>query len=315
MSRTTHGSGSVDRPTVSEVPAHLRELEASWRPDEQVREDEVAVLPPSALAALLDQPTPVAAAGDPLPPLWHWLLFPDVLRSDELGDDGHPRQSELVPPLPNRQRMFGGGRVEWPGVLRCGERVRRVSRVRDIRARLGGTGPLLIVTVVHELSVAGEVRVVESQDLVYREADAPSHEAMGPLPIGVSRRADWLDDPDAAWSLSIEPDPVLLFRFSALTWNAHRIHYDEPYATQVEGHPGLVVQGPLLALLLLEVPRRHLASQPISGLTWRMRRPVHAGERVLVQGDAPTTEGEMALWAATAAQAEAVTATATLGRS
>jgi hydroxyacyl-ACP dehydratase HTD2-like protein with hotdog domain len=314
MSRATGDRGVVDGGAGAEVPARFRELEASWRPDEQVREDEVAALSPTAFAALLDQPTPVTEPGDPLPPLWHWLLFPEVLRSDELGADGHPRESALVPPLPNRRRVFGGGTVQWFGLLRCGDRVRRVSRVRDVRTRVGGSGPLLIVTVVHELSVSGEVRVVESQDLIYREADAATRPARDASRDRVPPGAVLRDDPRAAWSISVEVDPVLLFRFSALTWNAHRIHYDEPYATRVEGHPGLVVHGPLLALLLLEVPRRHLASRRLDRLSWRMRRPVHARQPVLVRGAAPTAEGELALWASTDTATESVTATARLER-
>jgi hydroxyacyl-ACP dehydratase HTD2-like protein with hotdog domain len=303
----TSGAGTSDD---RQVPAHFREVERSWRPEAVVAHDEVGPLAPTAFAALLDRPSPVDAPGAQLPPLWHWLLFPEVIPSSALGEDGHPRQSALVPPLPDRRRVFGGGRLRWHGVLRCGQRVRRVSRVADVRARVGATGPLLIVTVVHELSSNGELLVVEEQDHVYRDALETSTAPGGPAAV-----APPPDDTEPRWSLTFVPDTVLLFRFSALTWNAHRIHYDRTYATEVEGHQDLVVHGPLLAMLLLEVPRRHLPHARVTDLTWRLHHPVHVDRELLVRADGPTDAGELTVRAGAPREPDAVTATVTVAQS
>jgi hydroxyacyl-ACP dehydratase HTD2-like protein with hotdog domain len=303
--------GRVGMSDGSQPPAHFREIERSWRPEAVVAEDEVGTLAPAAFAALLDQPSAVDGPGSPLPPLWHWLLFPEVIPSAALGADGHPRQSALVPPLPNRRRVFGGGRVRWHGALRCGQRVRRVSQVSDVRTRVGATGPLLIVTVVHELSADGRVALVEAQDLVYRDASDVADASAAPTAGTAEQEA--ADGRDVhRWSLSITPDPVLLFRFSALTWNAHRIHYDRTYATEVEGHRDLVVHGPLLALLLLEVPRRRLPRARVTDLAWRMHRPVHVDQQVLIRADEPTDAGEVTVRAGVPGEPDAVTATVTV---
>jgi len=175
------------------------------------------------------------------------------------------------------RRLFGGGRLEVRAPLRCGETVERVQRVAGVRPRVGRQGPLVVVTVRSEFSVDGEVRLTEEQDLIYL-AERPSG---GPAPAAGRAAAAAAAAP---WELSLQPDPVLLFRFSALTGNTHRIHYDHAYATEVEGHRGLVVHGPLLALLMLELPRRHAPAAVLGSFEWRALRPQYVDEPVVVEG-------------------------------
>ncbi|WP_052665746.1 FAS1-like dehydratase domain-containing protein [Nitriliruptor alkaliphilus] len=262
------------------IPAAFEEIERSWRPADQYAEDVVTAQPPALFSAILDQPPVVQADGDPLPPLWHWFLFAPAYRQSTLGEDGHPEAASFTPPLPDRRRMFGGGRLEVHEPLRCGEHVTRRSSLVHVNTHIGRTGPLLLLTVRHELAVAGQLRISEEQDLVYRRAADVARTRRDD--VSIARSAEQAP-PSADRSLTVRPDPRLLFRFSALTNNAHRIHYDRPYAEQVEGHPGLVVHGPLLALLLLELPRRH-DPRPISWFTWRAPQPVYDRETVEVVG-------------------------------
>jgi 3-methylfumaryl-CoA hydratase len=262
-------------------PQAFARIEADWRPEPETSQDTIAVRPAETFAALLDQDLPETAE---LPPLWHWFSFETVHPQAALGEDGHPADASFTPPLPNRRRMFGGGRLTVHQPLRFGEPVRREASLASSRVRHGNSGWLLLVTVKHEFFVGAELRLVEEQDLVYRDA---ADMRDGPVAVEPT-------DPPAQrgpWQLQIRPDPVLLFRFSALTHNAHRIHYDQPYATTVEGHPGLVVHGPLLALLLLELPRRQ--ARTVETFSWRARRPLFDHQLVTVSGgpDAELTAG------------------------
>jgi 3-methylfumaryl-CoA hydratase len=291
---------------MTEAPEHFRAIERDWRPDAIVATDRVTARPASVFAALLDRPSPVRADGDPLPPLWHWFLFPPVYPSAALGEDGHPADAALTPPLRKRRRMFGGGRLEVTEPLRCGDEVVRRASVTSVRTRLGGSGWLLLVTVRHEFTVAGQLRMTEKQDLVYREPPGTTGpEPAESAPAESAPTAPLV--PDGPWRLDLRPDPVLLFRFSALTWNAHRIHYDRAYAMNVEGHAGLVVHGPLLALLLLELPRRFAADRTVESFSWRARRPLFDHDVLGVTGT-PADGGRRAILAAGADRvADAVT--------
>lgn len=248
---------------------------ASWAPPELTAEDVLDAEPSTAFAALLDQPSPVMETGDPLPPLWHWFHFPEWPAQSELGEDGHLADGAFVPPLPQRRRMFGGGRLVVHEPLRCGDTVRRGSKVSTVRTAQGRTGKLLLVTITAEYTVAGRVRLVEQQDIVYRMA---SDMAAAP-----PARTDQHADSAEPWSLTVDPTAVLLFRFSALTGNAHRIHYDRAYAEH-EGHPDIVVHGPLLALLMLELPRRFAAGEQVKRFSWRATRPLFVGTPVRALG-------------------------------
>ena len=275
---------------------------ANWQPESAEQSERLTPQPAGALAGLLDQPSPATADGDPLPPLWHWVYLLERPPQRELGPDGHPADGPFLPPIPHRRRMFAGGRVEYRTPLRIGDEITRRTALAGWTVKQGRAGELLFVTVRHTFTQGGDLLATEEQDLVYRSdptgAQAPAPAAQAP-PAG----------PAGDWRIEACPDAVLLFRFSALTYNAHRIHYDAPYATTVEGHPGLVVHGPLLALLCLELPRRHAPGRAVTRLSFRARRPVYAGQRFTASGSA--AGGACALAITTADGTQAMTATAT----
>jgi hydroxyacyl-ACP dehydratase HTD2-like protein with hotdog domain len=254
----------------------LPEMIAGWAPRPAEVTETITAGPAVALSGLLDREPAVTGPGDPIPPLWHWLYFLDRPATSELGPDGHPAAGHFMPPIPQRRRMYAGGRASYAGAFRCGDEITRRSELADATVKRGRTGELLFVTVRSVFTRAGAVIATEEQDLVYRSGP-PTADATGP------RRPVPEEDP-GPWQIQIVPDPVLLFRFSALTYNAHRIHYDAEYATAVEGHPGLVVHGPLLALLCFELPRRHAPRQRVTQLSFRARSPVYVGQRCMVTG-------------------------------
>jgi len=205
--------------------------------------------PAQALGALLDVPVPNVADGEGLPLLWHWVYLLDRPAQADLGLDGHPvRGTVPAPPGPGLRRMWAGGRVRASGALRCGEPATRHSRVLSAVDKQGRSGPLTFVTVHHQVRQRGDVVVDEQQDLVYRAATGSAGQ----------RAAAATDDPvvpPVDGERPVDVSPTLLFRFSALTYNAHRIHYDRGYARDVEGYPGLLVHGPLQALAMAETAR------------------------------------------------------------
>ncbi|MEU5979938.1 MaoC family dehydratase N-terminal domain-containing protein [Streptomyces sp. NPDC047315] len=287
---------------MSTAPEAFRAVEADWRPPPAEVSEHVTAGPAQALSALFDQPDAVCAPGDALPPLWHWLHLLDRPAQAGLGEDGHPHDGLFVPPLPERRRMFGGGRLTFHAPVRVGDLLTRRSEVARVRTRKGGSGWLLLVTVRHLLLVDGAVRTTEEQDLVYKQP-AP------PTPTGARPAAPEPTASEAPWSYRLTPDPTLLFRFSALTYNAHRIHYDRDYATGVEGHPDLVVHGPLLALALLELPRRHAPHREVASFAFRSTAPLFA-PHVFEVGGGPDGDGA-ALAAGVPGAAPAVTGRAT----
>ncbi|WP_017591810.1 FAS1-like dehydratase domain-containing protein [Nocardiopsis potens] len=268
---------------MSEDTASIAAYVQGWNPPEETREETLDPGPCTALAGVLDRPSPVRRDGDPLPPLWHWTHFLDRPAESELGPDGHRADGAFLPPIPGRHRMFAGGRLEVAEPLRAGERAVRTSRVARVQAKRGRSGELLFVTEEHVFTVDGRTRMTEQQDVVYRrhvlppERTAPEGEP--PPPDG------------GPLSLRLEPTAATLFRFSALTYNAHRIHYDHPYATGVEGYPGLVVHGPLLAIAMLEPLRR--LGRPVRRYAFRLRRPAFLGAPVLIGGDLDATGADL----------------------
>ncbi|MGW6007858.1 hypothetical protein [Streptomyces sp. NPDC055210] len=257
----------------------------SWSPAPVTDEDPLHADPVVALSAVLDLPVPAVRAGDAIPPLWHWLYFLHWTAPRDLGPDGHPLHGHFLPPVPDRQRMWAGGRCEIVEPLRLGEPAERVSSLSAVTTKRGRTGELLFVTERREFRQGGRVRLVEEQDIVYRSGrNAAQH------PDALDESA--APEPDAPWQLPFRATPALLFGFSALTANAHRIHYDAPYCRDEEGYPGLVVHGPLLALLMLELPRRQSPERPVRSLSYRLRRPVFAGERVSAYGTPGGTGAE-----------------------
>jgi 3-methylfumaryl-CoA hydratase len=222
-----------------------------WIGKERIDEDVVSPGRARALAATLDRTPDGLGDGRPLPPGWHWIAFHSSAAHSALGPDGHERRGSFLPPIPLPRRMWAGGRLHFRGPLMIGESIRRVSTVQSVERKEGRSGTLYFVTVRHLISNDAGVRLEEEQDLVYR---APTR---GSGPGGSGRQGPGTAGHATTWSEPYVADEVTLFRFSALTFNGHRIHYDHPYATSVEGYPGLVVHGPLVALLLLEAGLRH----------------------------------------------------------
>lgn len=290
---------------MSEAEQVLRRVAAEWRPEPVRTRERIAAEPSIALAGLFDAPSPVSGDGDALPPLWHWLHFLDRPAQAELGPDGHRRSGGFLPEYPRRRRMFAGGRLTVHAPLRVGTTVTCASRLSRLDFKEGRSGPMLFATVEHRFDADGMPLCVEEQDIVYRQDPEPAADPSPtprPAPTAAGPHAE--PDPAADWHWSLDPDPVLLFRFSALTYNAHRIHYDEPYVTGVEGFPGLVVHGPLTALALLELPRR--AGHHVRSFAFRARRPLFAGEHIVCQGH--RTDDRAGLVARSAATPEAMTA-------
>lgn len=235
------------------------------------------------LASTLSEPAP--GPGDALPLLWHWAFFQDPVDEKGLGDDGHPARGGFLPPADNRNRMWAGSRLEFIRPLRVEAEVSRRSTILKVEEKHGRTGSLLFVTVKHEYVQDGMNTLVEEQDIVYREPTPPKLGGTEPAPEG-------------AWQETVVPTPTLLFRYSAVTFNGHRIHYDWPYVTESEGYPGLVVHGPLIATLNLRAFQRANPSAHIHRFNFRGVRPLISPDEFEVGGRLLKT-GKAQLWAAT----------------
>ena len=234
-----------------------------WLGRTEESEDRVTPHVVRGLRAVFDDDTPVAE-GDPLPNAWHWLFNHAAAPQSQLGPDGHPRRGGFLPPIELPRRMWAGSDVSFEAPIRVGDRIRRRSTIASITPKSGSTGTLVFVVVRHDITSDSGGRVVDLQRIVYREAAAPgAAQPRGEAPAAAPE-----------FSMRMDPDPVMLFRFSALTFNGHRIHYDHPYATQVEGYRGLVVHGPLLALAMLENLRRHRPGAAVRQFAFTPRRPV-----------------------------------------
>lgn len=249
----------------------------SWSPEPFVDEGVLDAAPVAALSAVLDLAETVAADGEPLPPLWHWLYLLRWPAQRDLGPDGHPRAGHFLPPVPDRRRMIAGGRCDIREPLTVGEPARRVSSLKAVVPKSGATGDLLFVTVRNEYSQHGTLRLTEQQDVVYRSGRS---DRTYPAVL------DYESVPgcEEPWQRALHPDAVMLFRFSALTANAHRIHYDHPYATGEEGYPGVVVHGPLIVIAMLELARVNVPRRRVSSVSYRLRHPAFAGEHLLASG-------------------------------
>lgn len=261
----------------------------SWIGRGETVQDTIYPTPVIALAATLDHPPAPIAAGTALPALWHWLYFLPMHRQSEIGADGHARRGGFLPPVPLPRRMWAGSQFEFRAPIRVGDRVARVSTIDDVSTKEGRTGQLVFVKVRHEVRCndSGDPALVEFHDIVYREAQGPSDAAPPPQAAPV----------DAAWRRQIVPDDVLLFRYSALTFNGHRIHYDRRYVTQVEGYPGLIVHGPLIATLLMDLLRRQLPEADVASFRFKAVRPTFDLDAFHVSGQ-PQADGKtVRLWA------------------
>jgi len=235
----------------------------AWIDRTEEQEDMAAAAPLAGLAALLDHETSPWRAGE-VPPLGHWLSFLPRARQSDIDVDGHPRRGGFLPPIELPRRMWAGGRLQFHGAIPVGAPILRRSTIAAVAPKTGASGEMVFVTVRHEVLAGGRVAVTEEQDLVYRDAPKGPAPPEGPPPE--PRPADA--------TRTVVPDPVMLFRFSALTFNSHRIHYDRDYAREEEGYPGLVVHGPLLATLLMD---HALTSRPganVARFEFRAQRPL-----------------------------------------
>lgn len=283
----------------------LIDIAARWQPETIAQYERIDITPTATLAGLLDQPVPVARDGDPLPPLWHWLYLLDRPTKSEVGPDGHPLQGTFLPPIPDRRRMFAGGHLILHAPFRVGQEVTRVSTVTDVKVKQGSTGEMMFVTVRDMFTAGGVLLAVEDKHIMYRSGD-PARPAQDPSTA--APRAS-----SSPWQLAFQPDPVTLFRFSALTYNSHRIHYDQDYVTRIEHFPDLIVHGPLLAILCLELPRRYAPELTVRQFSFRARNTAYCRHQVLVSGpdETPTRGTTAEITVATSDSPAAMTATAT----
>ena len=273
---------------------------AAWVGRTESRAERIGEGPVATLSVTLDREDPAPQDGDPVPPLWHWLYFLPRFPLAEAGPDGHAARGGFLPPVPLPRRMWAGGRVEFRQPLNIGDTATRTSRIVNVSEKSGRSGPLVFVLVRHEIARDGDTLIVEEHDIVYREApNTGAPESPRPAPA------------ERAWSREIHPDPVLLFRYSALTFNSHRIHYDHPYVTRVEGYPDLIVHGPLIATLLVDLLRRHRPDATVASFDFRAVSPLFANHPFQVCGQ-PEMDGGVRLWAQRIDGALAMEATARL---
>ena len=258
--------------------------------------DTLDLRPAELMQLTLDQQVTLVK-GDPLPPFWHYLYFNPHIRASELGPDGHEKLGRFIPDFGLPRRMWAGGRVEIEKPLLLGETVEKVSRIRAVEEKTGRSGRLCFVTVDHDFNVDGEHRLRETQNVVYREPPAPGAPRPQPKPAPA----------DAAFQRQITPDPVLLFRYSALIFYGHRIHYDADYTRDVEGYPGLVVHGPLTATLLVGLGLERLGERRLRAFDIRAMSPLFVAAPFTLEGR--ETETGVSLWARRPDDACAMTVT------
>ena len=264
---------------------HLR----TWIGKTQECADLIGEFPTRALSATIDRDDPAPQIGDVLPPSAHWLHFLETPRHSELAFDGHAKKGGFLPPVPLPRRMWAGGRIWFPGLLRIGDQATRLSTVKDVSLKEGKTGRLVFVLVEHRIQVEGKDVVVEEHDIVYRDmapADAPQP-APKPAPEG------------AEWTRKVLPDEAMLFRYSALIFNAHRIHFDREFTQQDEGYPNLIVHGPLIATLLMDLGAREMAAKGkrMTRFAYRAVRPSFTDGREMTFQGKPTGDNSADLWA------------------
>jgi 3-methylfumaryl-CoA hydratase len=269
MNPSTNAKGITSDPH----PVDLRQ----WIGRTEQLSDVITATPYAALAATLDRPDERPAAGTPLPPLWHWLYFLPLHLQADLGPDGHAERGGFLPPVALPRRMWAGSKLEFSTPLCIGDAITRRSTIVDVAGKQGRSGRLVFVKVRHEIYRADEdsPALIEFHDLVYRD---PSTAGAAPPPPAPAPKAP-------LWERRITPDSVLLFRYSALTFNGHRIHYDRRYVTEVEGYPGLVVHGPLIATLLLDLLRREMPDADVLRFEFKAVRPLFDLEAFSVCGD------------------------------
>jgi 3-methylfumaryl-CoA hydratase len=238
---------------------------SDWVGSTELREDTITLAPALGVTALLDRAAPALETGSPLPALWHWFYFLPQVPNSKIGVDGHPQRGGFLPPVDLPRRMFAGSRMDFITPPVIGRPASRVGTVLKVTEKSGQSGELVFVTVEYKIYQGDTLCIKEEQDIVYKEAGG---RIPPPIPLD-----EWVPLPTGAWSQVVEPSEVMLFRFSALTFNAHRIHYDRPYAMNEEGYPGLVVHGPLTALMLAELAA-HKSSRRVRSFSFQGRAPL-----------------------------------------
>jgi 3-methylfumaryl-CoA hydratase len=273
---------------------------SAWVGRAEESRDTVTAGPLDRLSATLDREDPRATDGDAVPPLGHWLFFLPDARQSEIGPDGHARRGGFLPPVHELpRRMWAGSRISFPGDIRVGDKIVRRSVIKSVTRKEGSSGALVFVTVRHEIGREGDApAIIDEHDIVYRGLQTPAVKAS---PEKAER---------GQWWRELVPDAVQLFRYSALTFNGHRIHYDRDYVTREEGYPGLIVHGPLIATLLVDLVRRNAPMARIAEFSFRAVSPLFDGNRMSVNATPPGSDGVVKLWAANADSNLAMTAQA-----
>ena len=271
----------VSATAIPEEPNHREAIGRKERTTACIDEDRVA-----ALAATLDLPD-APVQGEPLPPCWHWLYFNPFVARSRLGADGHPRRGGFLPDVGLPRRMWAGGRIRHKAPVPVGAVCERESEILDVVNKTGRGGQLVFVTVRHVVKLDGAPCIEEEQDIVYREAP----------PRNAARATPPAAPEGAHWSETFTPDPVLLFRYSALTSNGHRIHYDKPYAVSEEGYPEVVVHGPLIATLLQAFALRCRPGRRVATFEFRAVAPLFADRGFVLEAAPTESNGGLAVWA------------------
>lgn len=279
----------MEAQNVSSLGQEDLDLLQRWVGKTESSSDDISVAPARGLRATLDLDDVDIHPAVPLPPLWHWIYFLPQHLQRELGPDGHARRGGFLPPVPLPRRMWAGGDFTWneDNPLRIGDSATRESTIESVTHKKGKSGELVFVQVRHDVHNGQGPTLVERHNIVYRDAALPGETP--PAPIA--------SDKGAAWQREIDADAVLLFRYSALTFNGHRIHYDRSYVTEVEKYPGLIVHGPLIATLLLDLVRRNAPAAFIKRFQFRAVRPTFDLHPFRINGQ-PSEDGKTArLWA------------------
>ena len=277
---------------MSDDAAFIASVEAlaPWVGRKRIVEDDIGLMAVRRGASMLDLEPVSFVNGTELPPHWFTLFFGEYARQSDIGADGHPKPGVVLPPIPLPRRMGAGRRVTINGSLRAGEPARKIAEVAAIVPKIARTGRIAVLTMRHTIEARGEVIAVDEFDAVYREAPPPGQKTTATVPAKAPT--------DAAWSETKELTSPLVFRYSAITWNAHKIHYDADYSRDTEGYPQTVQNGGLTMQLLLDAAIRN-AGRRLTGFTARLTSPLYVGQTVTLCGRG-VQDGKMAVWAANA---------------
>ena len=260
---------------------------SAWIGNKEVTEARVTAYQADALTATLNREEPPFKEGDPIPPGWHLFYIREVVKLADTASDGHPKRGNFLPPIDLPRRMWAGTKATFHRSIHVGEKINKVTTIEAVTPKVGQTGKLVFLSLKHEINGESGLAVTELQDVVYREEAKPgSVVPMPPFPPA-----------KAVWSRDINPSPVLLFRFSALTMNSHRIHYDYKYVTEVEKYPGLLVHGPLTLTLLMDLFRSEKPRASLKTFSVRAESPLYDSHHFKVQGCPSDDDKTAQLWA------------------